>query len=507
MVRTWHLCKLRYLSVSGKKFHPPSSQGKRGWKGTLNFAEKLLDFHPHPQYSAAVPLTAELMQGLLEGQPDRIAHSHRVAQLADQIATELEGTPDEIQSAWLAALFHDVGYSPTLRITGFHPLDGAVFLAHQGAPEAVLKAVALHGFARKRMADFPGIASLYASLPENEGCPLVELVGFCDLRVSHEGELVTLPERIHGILTRYGPEHPTHRRTLEEIPASRQLQAAMLKRLQQKAPNRLPWVFLDVDHTLMEPGEDLSCFSRKILEEYREQGGRISLATGKHPLAIQGLASRLRLAGPHIAGNGCVVFRDSETKQLASLGPVSWEIALYLEGMGIPYISYSLQGLFGLPALIGEPHFRAFRELQEPRPILREPDCRQPVFKVLTFLDAREVEKEEHLRAAAKGWGVEPVRTSSRFLEFVPLHSGKGAAVREVLSQARWPQFHSLAIGDSENDLSMFRVAGRSGAMGNAVEEVSRSADLLTTDCREDGVARILESILRAGEANLPRLC
>jgi hydroxymethylpyrimidine pyrophosphatase-like HAD family hydrolase len=205
----------------------------------------------------------------------------------------------------------------------------------------------------------------------------------------------------------------------------------------------------------------------------------------------------LGLAGPHIAGNGCVVFRDSETRQLAALGPVVQEITSHLMELGIPFISYSLQGLFGHPALIGEPHFQAFRELQEPRPLLEEPGSLHPVFKVLTFLEVQETEKEKDLRAAAQDWGVAPVRTSSRFLEFLPLESGKGAAVVEVLKQVRWPQFHSLAIGDSENDLSMFRVVGRSAAVGNAGEEISRSADLVTADCREDGVARILERILR----------
>jgi hydroxymethylpyrimidine pyrophosphatase-like HAD family hydrolase len=34
--------------------------------------------------------------------------------------------------------------------------------------------------------------------------------------------------------------------------------------------------------------------------------------------------------------------------------------------------------------------------------------------------------------------------------------------------------------------------------VGNAIEEVRRLADLIADDCREDGVAKILEMILRA---------
>lgn len=54
----------------------------------------------------------------------------------------------------------------------------------------------------------------------------------------------------------------------------------------------------------------------------------------------------------------------------------------------------------------------------------------------------------------------------------------------------------ACAIGDTENDLDMIVAAGTGVAMGNAVEEVKKAADLVTLSNEEDGVAAVIEDFL-----------
>ncbi len=62
-------------------------------------------------------------RGLLEiALPRRWAHTCGVAATAATIA-DLLGADAEVLAA--AAWLHDIGYSPALAVTGFHPLDGA----------------------------------------------------------------------------------------------------------------------------------------------------------------------------------------------------------------------------------------------------------------------------------------------------------------------------------------------------------------------------------------------
>src|SRR5699024_9948980 len=85
----------------------------------------------------------ELARELLEGPlPRRWAHSQGVAEQARSLRSMLGDDADLVESsAWL----HDIGYSPDLAATGFHPLDGARYLrAVQGADEPLVSLVAYH---------------------------------------------------------------------------------------------------------------------------------------------------------------------------------------------------------------------------------------------------------------------------------------------------------------------------------------------------------------------------
>ena len=62
-----------------------------------------------------------------------------VAGTAERVAASLALSGEALVSAaWL----HDIGYAPDVVETGFHPLDGARYLAGLGAPERVVNLVA-----------------------------------------------------------------------------------------------------------------------------------------------------------------------------------------------------------------------------------------------------------------------------------------------------------------------------------------------------------------------------
>ncbi|MEY3734351.1 MAG: hypothetical protein RL347_1710 [Actinomycetota bacterium] len=72
-------------------------------------------------------------------------HASRTARLAASMSQGAPSThPHEVTAAaWL----HDIGYAPRLRRTGFHPLDGALFLINEGWPERIVRLVAHHSLA------------------------------------------------------------------------------------------------------------------------------------------------------------------------------------------------------------------------------------------------------------------------------------------------------------------------------------------------------------------------
>lgn len=60
----------------------------------------------------------------------------------------------------------------------------------------------------------------------------------------------------------------------------------------------------------------------------------------------------------------------------------------------------------------------------------------------------------------------------------------------------------TIAIGDDNNDLSMFEQVGYKVAVDNAIDIVKQKADEITLSNDEDGVAVFLEKLLKEMEEN-----
>lgn len=67
--------------------------------------------------------------------------------------------------------------------------------------------------------------------------------------------------------------------------------------------------------------------------------------------------------------------------------------------------------------------------------------------------------------------------------------SNKGNALGYLLQCLQVPSYQTMAIGDSINDISMMQAAGFKVAMGNAISDVKRIADVVTESNDRDGVA------------------
>ena len=69
----------------------------------------------------------------------------------------------------------------------------------------------------------------------------------------------------------------------------------------------------------------------------------------------------------------------------------------------------------------------------------------------------------------------------------------KADGMKKVCAFYGVPVEKTYAFGDSENDLPMFGIAGKSIAMGNARECVKASADYVTDDIHENGIYNALK--------------
>jgi putative nucleotidyltransferase with HDIG domain len=147
----------------------------------------------------------EVARVLLEDTlPRRWEHTQGVAERARSLAPILGEDADLLEAAaWL----HDIGYSPALKITGFHPLDGARFLRdfHNADPK-LCRLVANHSCAILE-AEQRGLADALASEFPPVEKPLRDALTYCDMTTTPDGAPVTVARRLAEIRERYGPGH------------------------------------------------------------------------------------------------------------------------------------------------------------------------------------------------------------------------------------------------------------------------------------------------------------
>ncbi len=155
------------------------------------------------RYDPTLVTWAEDKAGLLlSSLESRWAHSQDVAARAGVVATILRDEADRIHLI-AAAYLHDVGHSPALQTTGFHPLDGARYLRAAGH-ERLAGLVAHHSEARFQ-AELLGHGEALAEFPR-EVSETAEALTYCDLTTGPSGGVVTFEDRIEELFNRYPPE-------------------------------------------------------------------------------------------------------------------------------------------------------------------------------------------------------------------------------------------------------------------------------------------------------------
>jgi HD superfamily phosphodiesterase len=154
-----------------------------------------------------VRVAEALAEVLLRELPERLEHTRGVAERATELSVTLPAEQRDLLVA--AAWLHDIGYGAEVRVTGFHPLDGADHLDRQGWPRRLSGLVAHHSGAAF-LAPLHGLAGELARYPD-ERSELADALTYADQTVGPHGRRMTLDERMTDMLARHGGHSPNAR--------------------------------------------------------------------------------------------------------------------------------------------------------------------------------------------------------------------------------------------------------------------------------------------------------
>ena len=150
---------------------------------------------------SAVPSRTEaeaIARDFLGDEGTRLAHVHTAGSMADRLGV-LFGA-DEAALLVAAATLHDVGYSPRIAQTGFHPLDGALYLRSIGLSERLCSLVAHHSEADMLAAQY-GVLDLDERFPRERSL-LADALVYADMHSAPDGRKIRAEHRLADIARR-----------------------------------------------------------------------------------------------------------------------------------------------------------------------------------------------------------------------------------------------------------------------------------------------------------------
>lgn len=261
-------------------------------------------------------------------------------------------------------------------------------------------------------------------------------------------------------------------------------------------------IAVDVDGTLLDSDHGLSAVNKEAIRSATGSGVYVVLATGRQFSAVQWLVEELELATPQIVGGGSMVamakslmnvYEKRISAQLVAsvIGRVR-ELGLtaVVSQGGVNYAERINEDIAYLAAY-GNPIPRLDGGFSK---VLSSPSLTTNVTVVAKERD-RLLQRAAADLKARFGAELKMVQTVPYCMDIMNKSASKGEALRFVLDLLHVPAEKVVAIGDSENDLDMFSVAGYSVAMANADTEIKGRASIVTGNCDSDGVAEAIERL------------
>lgn len=259
-------------------------------------------------------------------------------------------------------------------------------------------------------------------------------------------------------------------------------------------------VFTDIDGTLLDSSRDVTTATRETLGRCVREGVRVVLSSSRSPQGIEPIASMLGFDCSVIAFGGALILDEDRTM-------------LYERGMGR---REAAEVVGFVESELGDVTWNVFtadrwivRSREDPRVVREEGIVRtlsqegsvhdvaddEPVDKVLCMCpQGRAGEVAGILGERFPRLSI--TRSSDILVEVNAAGVSKATALRVYCEAVGLPVDHTIAFGDSYNDLEMLEAAGMGVAMGNAPDDIRAVADLVTEDNDHDGIAHALRTLM-----------
>lgn len=255
-------------------------------------------------------------------------------------------------------------------------------------------------------------------------------------------------------------------------------------------------VISDVDGTLVGKDKQLSQATVDAVKRLRAAGVLFTLISARPLSGVMDIVRRLELDTPVGAYNGGTIARPDGTvisAERLEQGAAREALAMFDLDWVTTWVF--ADGLWHTRST-DTPHNRSeiVTAAQQPTVVADFAGLTDRIDKIVAVSDEepRLAELERRTQAALGGRAT-VARSQRYYLDVTAPKANKGHGVTALAAALGVPLEQTAVIGDGQNDVFMFKVAGLSIAVDNASDEVKKAADHVTASNVDDGVAKAID--------------
>jgi Cof subfamily protein (haloacid dehalogenase superfamily) len=256
----------------------------------------------------------------------------------------------------------------------------------------------------------------------------------------------------------------------------------------------------DLDGTLLNSGGELSHRTVMALRAAHAAGVIVVFATGRPPIvAAREVAAVGPAVGYGVMANGALICSLPDGEPLFTIGFPSALAHAAIERLRAhdPLFGFALASDAGFTEEVGFAERMPVHHLNQPvDDVLSGHDDATEAIKLLVFHHEHSAVELLDIIPPIIGPDLVVSHMGTEAVELGPVGADKGAGLRWLCAHLSIDAADVLVFGDEINDLPMFEFAGRSVAVDNAAPSVRAAATDVTTSNDDDGVARVIETIL-----------
>lgn len=269
--------------------------------------------------------------------------------------------------------------------------------------------------------------------------------------------------------------------------------------------SRYDLIAFDMDGTLLDSNKELLPSSIEAIRAASEAGKTVVFASGRCPAELTVFHDQLPSVRYMVTMNGAMVYDMLEDRVIAHTPIAPDTLREMFDICAKRDVFIQLMSMYSiLPgdkrSTIAEYAMDQYLELFTQTGIFPEDqrawwqETGLPLYKFSPY--SRTVRERDELLPLMSALGVETALSETTGFECSAAGTTKGVGLRALCEALDIPADRVIAVGDSDNDISMLQYAGLAVAMGNAKPNVKAVCDTVTSDHDHDGCARVIREYL-----------